>query len=198
MKTDYRSYSDTEICKLLNEPAPIRDLAFSELYSRYSTRIHLYCRRILGNDAQADDIFQDTFIRFLRSVEKETQMTNIPAYLLRIARNLCLNAKRDERPNVPIEDFQMPYEDRSVETAEISSLVAMSLELLPEEYREALTLQAYGGLSYLEIATMLGVPVTTVRNWIVRAKKQMQEILKPYLRDEPFVINQKLKRSNND
>lgn len=176
----------------------MRDLAFSELYSRYSTRIHLYCRRILGNDVQADDIFQETFIRFLRSVERETEMTNIPAYLLRIARNLCLNAKRDERPTVPIEDFQMPYEDRSYESAEIAGLVAMSLELLSEEHREALTLQAYGGLSYLEIATMLGVPVTTVRNWIVRAKKQMQEILTPYLRDEPFVAKQKIKRLNND
>jgi RNA polymerase sigma-70 factor (ECF subfamily) len=71
-----------------------------------------------------------------------------------------------------------------VEEQELTKLVAMSLDLLPEEYREALTLQIYGGLSYQEIGESMGVPVTTIRNWIVRAKQKMQEILAPYYEEQ--------------
>ena len=112
-------------------------------------------------------------------------MTNVPAYLLRIARNLCLNAKRDHKTTVALEDFHFQFEDRSAEHAELARLVAMALDLLPEEHREAISLQTYGGLSYQEIADIMGVPMTTVRNWIVRAKRKMRGILTPYLTDVP-------------
>ena len=49
--------------------------------------------------------------------------------------------------------------------------------------REALVLQVYGGLSYLEIAEVMGVPMTTVRNWIVRAKDKMRKIVAPYFQE---------------
>ncbi len=52
---------------------------------------------------------------------------------------------------------------------------------LIEEHREALVLQMYSGLSYLEIAELTGVPLTTVRNRIARAKSKIREILTPYI-----------------
>jgi RNA polymerase sigma-70 factor (ECF subfamily) len=57
----------------------------------------------------------------------------------------------------------------------------MALELLGDEYREALVLQTYNELSYQEIAEIQGVPLTTVRNRIVRAKRKLREIVQPYL-----------------
>jgi DNA-directed RNA polymerase specialized sigma24 family protein len=45
-------------------------------------------------------------------------------------------------------------------------------------------MQVYGGLSYLEIADVMGVPMTTVRNWIVRAKDKMRKIVSPYFHDQ--------------
>lgn len=185
MDNHFSSYGDSELAELLkSEDKVVRDGAFTEIYDRHSPRILLYCKRAAGDEMRAEDIFQETFIRFLRSINDTREITNVPAYLLRIARNLCLNAKRDERPSVPIEDFQIPYEDTRVEDQELTKLVAMSLDLLPEEYREALTLQIYGGLSYQEIGESMGVPVTTIRNWIVRAKQKMQEILAPYYEEQ--------------
>jgi len=150
--------------------------------------------RAVGDEALADDLFQDTFLRFLKSASQEREMTNVPAYLLRIARNLCLNAKRDHKTTVALEDFHFQFEDRSAEHAELARLVAMALDLLPDDHKEALSLQTYGGLSYKEIADIMGVPMTTVRNWIVRAKKKMREILSPYLADVP-VRSQKMRGS---
>jgi len=191
MAESVRSASDIQLYALLRTDAE-REAAFAELYARYSSRVWLYCRRIVGDEALADDLFQDTFLRFLKSAAQERKMTNVPAYLLRIARNLCLNAKRDHKTTVALEDFHFQFEDRSAEHAELARLVAMALDLLPDDHKEALSLQTYGGLSYKEIADIMDVPMTTVRNWIVRAKKRMREILSPYLADVP-VRSQKMR-----
>jgi RNA polymerase sigma-70 factor, ECF subfamily len=193
MADSVKSASDIQLYALLRSDAE-REAAFAELYARYSSRVWLYCRRIVGDEALADDLFQDTFLRFLKSAAQEREMTNVPAYLLRIARNLCLNAKRDHKTTVALEDFHFQFEDRTAEHAELARLVAMALDLLPEDHKEALSLQTYGGLSYNEIAEIMGVPMTTVRNWIVRAKKKMREILSPYLADVP-VRSQKMRGS---
>jgi len=185
MAESVRSATDAQLYALLRTEDGQKEAAFAELYSRYSSRVWLYCRRIVGDEALAEDLFQDTFLRFLKSASQEREMTNVPAYLLRIARNLCLNAKRDHKTTVALEDFHFQFEDRSAEHAELARLVAMALDLLPEEHREAISLQTYGGLSYQEIADIMGVPMTTVRNWIVRAKRKMRGILTPYLTDVP-------------
>lgn len=184
MKQDYRTYGDVELYYLLRSGGKEREGAFAELYSRHGQRVYLYCRKILGDSVAADDVFQDTFIRFLNSVQDERVMTNVPAFLLRIARNLCLNYKRDHKPNsVMFEDYHRSFTDKQVESNEIAKLITMALDLLPDEYRESLILQMYHGMSYEEIGEQLNVPVTTVRNWVVRSKKQMRDILAPYFED---------------
>ncbi len=185
MHQDFRSHSDIELYELLRDEQS-KEGAFAELYARYGQRVYLYCRKILADDAAADDVFQDTFIRFLRSVQDERTMTNVAAFLLRIARNLCLNWKRDHRgKTVEFLDIHRPNHDHQVESREIADLITMALDLLSEEYREALVLQMYHGMSYEEIGEHMNVPVSTVRNWVVRSKKRMRDILTPYFDDKP-------------
>lgn len=158
--------------------------AFRELYTRYSSRIYLYCRKVVGHNEAAEDLFQQTFLKLLQSAATERTMTNVPAFLLRIARNLCLHHKPHMGyATVPLEEFQMPVEDVSLESRGLARLVTTALDLLAEEYREALVLQAYNGLSYKEIGEITGVPVSTVRNRVVRAERKIREILPPYLAD---------------
>ncbi len=179
---DLRTYSDARLCELLRGSTRLREAAFGELYGRHSSRIYLYCRKILGADAPAEDAFQQTFLRFLKSARSERPMTNVPAFLLRIARNICLNEKRRSgAATIPLDEFRLAVEDVSLETRELASLVTMAVDLLPEEYREAFVLQAYNGLSYKEIAEIIDAPLSTVRNRIVRAKQKIREILSPYL-----------------
>jgi len=181
-----KAYGDTELFALLSGDPKSKESAFTELYTRHSSRVYRYCRYILADSDAADDVFQETFIRFLHSGEKATNVSNVPAYLLRIARNLCLNAKRDDKSahSEVIEDLEIPMEDKTVEMAELGRLIEMALALLPEEHREAFVLQEYNGLSYKEIADVTNVPLTTVRNRVVRAKKKLREILTPYLEEQ--------------
>ena len=76
------------------------------------------------------------------------------------------------------------FEESPMEADETSKIVQMSRYLLPKEERESLVVQVYGGLSDIEIGEVMGVPMTTVRNWIVRAKDKMRKIVSPYFQGE--------------
>lgn len=182
MNKDFAILSDIELYDMMRGSAEIAHPAFAELYNRHSKRIFAYCKRILTNQEQVEDIFQDTFVNFFESAKKEREMTNVPAFLLRIARNLCLRYKRDNKQKLlNFEDLDLGFIDNKVENEELANVIALSLDLLPDEHREALVLQVYNEFSYNEISEFLEVPVTTVRNWIVRAKKKLREILAPYI-----------------
>ncbi len=188
MPIKLQQMDDLEVYQLLKQETE-KEAAFKELYSRHSARVFAYCKRILSDQEAAEDIFQDTFLSFLKSAEQDREMTNVPAFLLRIARNLCLNKKREKRKyHISIDDIDLGYNDNVFENKEISELIARAMDLLPDEFREAIVLQTYNGMSYNEIAEFCNVPMTTVRNWIARGKRKLKEILEPY-----FEIPQNLK-----
>jgi len=120
----------------------------------------------------------------LKSIENEVVISNIQGYLLRTARNLSLNFKRNNNADiVEYDDYHTIFNDRNFETQELTKMVDSALELLPSEHKEAFILQTYQGLSYNEIAALTDVPLTTVRNRIVRAKIKLREILAPILEE---------------
>ncbi len=180
----YEKYSDEKLLELVRESKePEKSDAFSVLYQRYSGRIYLYCRKIFGEGTFAEDIFQDTFMQLLKTIEKGNRINNLLGYLLRTARNLSLNFRRNNNKNqfVEFEDYQAIIEDSTLYFKELSQIVDSMLEILPETHKEAFVLQNYLGLSYSEIANLTEVPVTTVRNRIVRAKTKLRTILEPIL-----------------
>jgi RNA polymerase sigma-70 factor (ECF subfamily) len=72
----------------------------------------------------------------------------------------------------------VPYEQQ-----ELLQLIQASLELLPEDYREAFVLREYNGLTYQEISEVIGQSIDVVKVRIFRAKKKLRDILAPYLKD---------------
>jgi RNA polymerase sigma-70 factor (ECF subfamily) len=187
MLVDLSSYSDAELYAFLREPKSLRDAAFMEIYKRHADRIYLYCRKILGAQDIADDAFQETFALFLRSFDEQREMANLPAYLLRIARNVCLQMMQKVRrdPEFVFDDhfFKTDMETLPLERNELVKLLDVALEMLPDEQREALILQVYDDMSYQEIATFMNVPLSSVRNWVVRAKRKLRDSLKQYWAD---------------
>jgi RNA polymerase sigma-70 factor (ECF subfamily) len=186
----YHSLSDDELYRLLVSGSEReRNDAFDELYHRHSGRVFIYCARILGDQTSARDACQEVFIAFWRSVSSERVMTNLRGYLLRIARNICLLMKRNDSYITATEfeenlvETENPLGEAAIEQNELAEILAMALELLPEHYRQAVVLQCYNGLTYQEIADVLGVPLSTARNWIVRAKAHLRTILEPYWQD---------------
>ena len=184
MLDDLTKYNESELVKIIFQGGARKEAAFKEIYSRFSSRIYLYCKKLAGDTSCSDDIFQEVFMKFLKSAENGTVIENVLGYLLRIARNLCLNARRDTK-EVPtdLNDLIIPVTERKMESEELEKMIESALELLPAEHKDAFVLQVYEGLSYKEIAELTDVPLTTVRNRIVRAKARLREILLPYLED---------------
>ncbi|MES2767011.1 MAG: RNA polymerase sigma factor [Bacteroidota bacterium] len=184
MPHNLKKYSDQQLYVLLIEGSGSSRAAFNEIYERHSMRVYTYCRRILGDSALAEDMFQETFVRFFENAKTEREMTNLPGYLLRIARNLCLGEKKKQhRQTVSFEEFRFASHDISYESTELVRLVETALETLKEDFREAYVLKEFLGMSYNEIAEMTGATLSVVRIRIFRAKTQLREILAPYIED---------------
>lgn len=178
-------YTDIELVGLLRSEKPEAEAAFKELYKRYSSQVHAYCLRVTGNVQAAEDIFQDTFIKFYQNVRADVPNTNIPGFLIKIARNLCLNQKRDVKAvTVPLDSFDFPQMDTSsFEQKELLDLINMALELLDFEYREAFVLREYNGLSYQEIGDLCSITVANAKSRVFRAKEKIKSVLQPYMKD---------------
>jgi RNA polymerase sigma-70 factor, ECF subfamily len=187
MADDLNNRSDEELYAMLRSGGDPMRTAFAELYSRHAARIYTYCRKMLGIHAQAEDAFQETFARFYDALQsdRERTVTNIGAFLLRIARNYCLNERKSKsNGTVQFQEFHLPpYIDRGYETTELMQLVETAMEMLPVEYREALLLKEHLGLSYNDIAGITGTNLPVVRTRIYRAKCRLRDILNPYLED---------------
>jgi RNA polymerase sigma-70 factor, ECF subfamily len=183
MSENIGKYDDTRLYMLLGGKKDEAESSFAELYARYSQRIFAYCLRVTGNSDDARDVFQDTFLKFFDSAKAHDEIDNVLGFLLTIARNMCINHKRDKRINFTIEDFRVWTNDDEYDQKELLQLLATALELLDADYKEAFILRQYQGLPYKEIAKITGDSITAVKNRVWRAKEKIKEILTPYLAD---------------
>ena len=181
MERELENLSDAELFKLLNSDKARAGKAFEEIYTRYSPRVFAYCRRFLNNREEAEDVFQDTFIRFYNSRLQPREMSNLGAYLIKIARNQCVNSVRSDKHEISYDDAIFGRQDSRNEEDELLNLVKMAIELLPEDYREMFVMREYNGLKYNEIAEITHTSINTVKVKIHRAKGKIREILQPYL-----------------
>ena len=184
MNSDLKNIKDEQLFLLMAKEDKISFLAFEELYNRYSAKIYTYIRKILNNSPASDDIFQETFIRFYEFSKKSKNMTNVIGFLIKTARNLCLNEKKlKNSSHLDISNFNFAYYDKSYEKKEINELVDIGLDALPEKYREVLVLREFMDFSYQEIADILGISMPVVRIRIFRAKSKLREFLAPFLNE---------------
>ena len=185
MRQNFSTYTDEKLVFLLRSDSKEEsEVAFTEVYNRYSSRVHAYCLRVLNDFEQAEDIFQEVFIRFFQKIKSNYPETNVSGYLIKIARNLCLNYKRDKVNTINIQENDIYFEPgKSFENSELLDLITTALELLDFEYKEAFVMREYDGLSYNEIAQVTNTTVTNAKSRVFRAKQKIKEILQPYLKD---------------
>jgi RNA polymerase sigma-70 factor, ECF subfamily len=176
--------SDRELVALFDQGKRACDNAFKEIYRRHSSKLHAYCLKIVYNQQQAEDIFQETFIRFYQKVNTNYSKGSIAGFLITIARNLCLNYKRDKKQTVPFEDFY-PLADTSQMDSkeETHKLISMAIDLLEFNYKEPLILRLYDGLNYNDISQICDISPENARKRVFRAKQKVRIILEPYLNE---------------
>jgi len=152
--------------------------AFRTLAQRHAGRTLGLARRILGNEAAAEEIVQDAFLRVWTHAPRWRPEAAFRTWLYRIVVNLCLNAKR--RPaHLPLEaahDVADPAAaaDAKLETAERDRRLAAAVDALPERQRAAVVLTYQEGLSNAEVAAVLDTSVSAVETLLVRAKQALR------------------------
>jgi RNA polymerase sigma-70 factor (ECF subfamily) len=152
--------------------------SFQELYESYARDVYRFALYLSGDRALAEDVTSETFIRVWSSPEP-VRLATVKAYLLAIARNLCLMERRRSWRRQAL-DETLADNGRNVaretETKDELSRVLRALEQLPEADRAALLMRADEGLAYEEIAAALGLPVATVKVKVHRARLKLAQI----------------------
>src|SRR5437879_2535630 len=116
--------------------------SFNELILRWERPIYALAYRQIGREEDARDVCQETFLRAYRALSGFRGQAKFSSWLYRIALNLCRDWMRRER------------RARAVERA---------MAALPEEQRTAIVLKEYHGLTFQEIADLIGCPLSTVK-----------------------------------
>ncbi|MBR3315107.1 MAG: sigma-70 family RNA polymerase sigma factor [Atopobiaceae bacterium] len=132
-----------------------------------------YCRRHAPVGYEPADLTQETFLRFVRAGSYREQGRPI-AYLMRIARSVCIDASRKRRPELVAIDFDLPAK----ETVESGVEVEEALAKLPDDLRDAIELRYGLGLSMGEVAYALGTSRFSVRRRINAALKLLEKELR--------------------
>ena len=190
---DYSKYKDADLISLLREPKPTCDIAFNEIYQRYSKQLNAYCTFRIYVSKQTEDILQDTWEAFDKAAKKGKPVTNVHSYLIGIARKLINDYLKEHLQKnktfinidgIKLDRFISTYNfQQAVENDELMSIVNLAIDNLEEPYREIYILKNISGLTYAEIAGLTNNNVDCVRRLFSKATKKVLEILKPYIEE---------------
>lgn len=143
-------------------------------------------RRLTKNEADAEDLAQDTLTRALSRMDELRDKNKSRAWLLTIQRSIFLNQRRGPRARFEVlegglGDPIQPEPSGNLESEILSHTLDdelhAALEALPENWREAVLLRELEELSYAEIAQIQNCPIGTVRSRLARARQTLQQDL---------------------
>ncbi len=165
--------------------------AFRQLVERYEPRVATTVTAMLGRNAEAEDVGQETFIRFYRALHSFRGDSSVSTYLNRIAINLSLNAlKRRKRF---FARFQQTDEQTlaskyistpAFDNSENAELIQKAILQLKPAFRAVIVLRLIEGYSTKETAELLNLPIGTVLSRLSRAQLKLRDSLRPYFSDE--------------
>jgi RNA polymerase sigma-70 factor (ECF subfamily) len=159
------------------------------LVQQYAHPLMRYLLYVTANQALAEDLFQETWLRVLEKGSLYDGRAKFKTWLLAIARNLTIDYMRrkkvvpmeslerdpDEQPIEPPSEMPSPFE--AVSSGETQERIAAALATVPALYREAVVLRFQQELSLAEIAQMVGVPVPTVKSRLYRGVMALRPAL---------------------
>jgi RNA polymerase sigma-70 factor, ECF subfamily len=171
--------------------------AFDEIVARYKDGIYNYIWRMVWNRDDVEDLAQEVFVKAFASIKSFRRDANLRTWLYKIASNLCIDkyrrADKEKRLVAPLEwddgDGPRPLElpDSSYdpqllyERTELQGEVQKALAALPEKLRAVILLFDMEGMSYDEIAEVLGCPSGTVKSRLFHARTRLRDLLRPYV-----------------
>lgn len=162
--------------------APPVDGALTELYERYAASVFRFCRHRLRSREEAEDALQSTFLNAFRGLERGVIPANEEAWLITIARNVCLTHSDTIRRRVA----EVPRDPHTLEEVVTAAAppsdgvegLKEALAALTEQQRRAIVLREWQGLSYSEIAETLALSQAAVETLIFRARRSLARTMR--------------------
>src|SRR5438477_675348 len=147
--------------------------AFRMLAQRHAGRALSLARRMLGNEALAEEIVQDALLRVWTNAPRWRPQAAFRTWLYRVVVNLCLNARR-RAPDLPLDAAAdvadvAPRADAQLEARERDQRLAAAIDALPARQRAAIVLTYQEGLGNAEVAAALDTSISSVETLLGRA-----------------------------
>ena len=158
--------------------------AFTELYLRFRQRVFSYCLRMLGSSAEAEDLYQEVFIRVYQRANQFADDKSLAGWIFTIAHNLCLNRIRDRKTFDNLDDMRYLAAPTVEPGDDWAARIQAALDEVPPENREPFLLFEYQGLSYAEIAEVMKLTIPAVKSRIYRSREQLRALLEPYYKED--------------
>jgi RNA polymerase sigma-70 factor (ECF subfamily) len=160
--------------------------AFDVLYARYERSLFGFIRRYLRDRAEAEDVFHEAFLGVLHAGTIEFKEGSFRAWLYQVARNLCLNrlrkVARGARAGATVAATEPEFDGGvhdAIERGQASVALGRAVEKLPEPLAEVYHLRA-SGMSYEEMAHVLGSPLGTVKSRMHELVRRLKEEMRPW------------------
>jgi RNA polymerase sigma-70 factor (ECF subfamily) len=172
-----------------------------QVFRDYAPRVYNLARRMLGNDADAEDVTQDVLLQVVRKLDTFRGASAFPTWLHRVTVNAALAHRRkraqreDHRVPDPLENFLddghhshvvRPWSVRPDQEAldrETHDLIEKAISRLPEIYRDVYVLADVEGLPNAEIGDMLGLSIPAVKSRLHRGRLLMRDALAPHFEE---------------
>jgi RNA polymerase sigma-70 factor, ECF subfamily len=157
--------------------------AFRALVDRHLPTVLAIARRMLRDDAEAEDVAQETLLRLWRNAARlELGEGGVRPWLRRVAANLCIDRVRAQR-NTSLgdalpEEVEPASQMTTLVERELGRRVDAALKALPERQRLALTLFHYEGMSQIEVGEAMGISDEAVESLLARARRALKALLK--------------------
>lgn len=173
-----------------------RTEAFGVLVQRYQDRLYPTMLRLTGSVEDALDLLQDAFLRAFEKLDRFQGDSSFYTWVYRIAVNLALSSRRRRKftlrlqrsdrdePLDPADDSSLSDPSLPLELLERDQLIQSALNALADDHRAVVVMKEFDGLRYEEIASILGVPVGTVRSRLHRARLDLRERLKGFVEED--------------
>lgn len=185
------NFSNVEDIQIVAQVLEGNTGAFSALVQRHRERVYRTAYSLVGDLDEADDLAQEAFIKAFRALRRFRGQSLFSTWLHRIAVNCCLDyLKSKHRRNfVSLDDYRENWDaprlwmgraknaDVRVERRELQEILERALGDLSEAYRVTFVLREIEGLTYEEIAELLGCSIGTVKSRLFRGRAKLREIL---------------------
>jgi RNA polymerase sigma-70 factor, ECF subfamily len=169
--------------------------AFAILVRRYNQRLFRLARSIVGDDQEAMDVLQESYVRAFTGLGSFNGPVGFPTWLYVIVRNEAFSQLRKRHREVPTEagtmesiiegvaDSDDAAPDRALQTARLAGLLEAAIDRLPPPFRVVFVLRAIEGMSVRETAEILELNERTVKTRLFRAKRLLRQRLERKLNE---------------